>query len=170
MRQQWIRGFLVIAVVSTGALAVSAAEQGGPSMERKDASASAPSSQPPSSSAPTASAQPLAVPTPSPSTPQASTTKTAIATGSITAIDLKSTPPTLKLAAADGNVLTITLDPKSTAVWQKSQEVTLDQLKVDQQVTVRYLLKDGREVAQSIRVVQQPNKPTSSAQRAPTSY
>ena len=170
MRQRWCQGLLVIAMLSAGAPVVLAVDQGGQSMERKDAPASASSAQLPSPSAPAAPMPPVSAPTSSTSTSQTSIVKTTMAVGSITALDLMSTPPSLKLIAADGKIWTLTLDPKATLVWQNGQVVKLDQLKIGEQVSVRYLPKDGKEVAQSIRVVQQLKQATPSAPSSTTSH
>lgn len=172
MRQPWVQGLLAIAMLGAGAPAVLAADQGGQSMEHKATSASAATAQTPSSSTPMASTQPVAAPPSSASTSsQASVImKPTMLEGSVTALDLTSTPPSLKLTAADGHVWTFTLDAKATTVWRSGLGGTLDQLKVGEQVTVRYMTQDGKAIAQAIRIVQQARKATSSAPSSTASY
>ena len=72
--------------------------------------------------------------------------------GSIVALDLQASTPTLKLRAADGKMWTLALDPKTTSVWKDGQMVKLDQLKSGQLVKVRHEMKDSKDLAQSIRI------------------
>lgn len=72
--------------------------------------------------------------------------------GSIQAIDLKGTPPTLKLIGSNGRTWTLALDMKKTAVTRSGKTAKLEQLRVGQDVTVAMEMKDGREIAKAIQV------------------
>ncbi len=121
------------------------------------------------------SAQMPAAPTPvvTPPAPQITTTD-----GSITALDLKSLMPNLKLTATDGKVWALMLDLKRTMVWDGNRETRLDQfiqgtaatrLRVGQRVKVSHRLKDGQELAETIRLLQTAT-PSSSASTPKTAY
>ena len=89
------------------------------------------------------------------STPAASTWPMAAEAvkGSITALDLAATRPSMKLSTANGTRWTLELDPKNTVVWKDGQSVRLNQLKMGQSVEVRHAVIGGNDTAQSIRIV-----------------
>ena len=144
MKQRWTIGVVCGMVCACAALAF-AAEQ--PASSSGSTSAATPSSSPTLSS------------TPTPQSPAV--------VGSITALDLKSSAPSLKLAAADGKIWTLGLDPKTTVIWQEGKISTLDQLSVGQRVQVRYTAKDGKEIAKSIQIAQAPKAAATAPAAAP---
>ncbi|MBI2093862.1 MAG: hypothetical protein HYT88_03985 [Candidatus Omnitrophica bacterium] len=81
--------------------------------------------------------------------------------GSITTMDLKAQPPTLKLTDEKGKQITVTLDPKKTKVLQDGRSAKLEELKVGQRVEVDHSAENGKQIAQKINVV-------SSASATPT--
>ncbi len=77
--------------------------------------------------------------------------------GSVAAMDLSSPAPSMKLASADGKMLTFVLDLKATSLWDGSQEIkgwgpTSNPLRIGQQVKVHSVWNDGRWFAKSIRI------------------
>ena len=88
------------------------------------------------------------------------------AEGAIASIDAQSVSPSLKLTAADGKTWTLTLDAKTTSVWNRGQLSRLETLKTGDQVKVRYMVKEGRNWAKSIEIV--PATPSAAAMPAPT--
>ncbi len=140
MRQRSVSSCIICAAVVCGAAAVvSAAEQQGarPTTERK---ATAPVSA-------TATVIPQAK----------------VAEGAITTLDLQAVSPTLTLTTAEGKTWTVAVDTKTTTVWQNAQIAKLDQLKVGDQVRVRYTTKDGKDVAKSIQLVKGNNTAAASS-------
>jgi hypothetical protein len=81
--------------------------------------------------------------------PQAVTTR-----GTITALDLRSTSPTLKFTDASGKVWTLALDPQATMVWKDGKSVRFDGLRVGEQAQIRHVVRDGKDVAASIQITQ----------------
>ena len=73
--------------------------------------------------------------------------------GLITTLDLSATKPLLKLAAADGTRWTFGIDPASTSVWKEGRSTRLHDLKAGQTVEVRHAAVSGKDMAQSIRVL-----------------
>ena len=145
---------LIVECVLMGCVGnVWAADQGGstggsPVEQKVTASSVAGTSTPAAQSTPPAPAvQPI---TSMP--PARSTISTVAVEGSIVALDLQASTPTLKLRAADGKMWTLALDPKTTAVWKDGQMAKLDQLKSGQLVKVRHEMKNSRDLAQSIRI------------------
>ncbi len=88
------------------------------------------------------------------STPTRSTTapapKIETAEGSISALDLQAN--SLKLTDANGKTWTLGIDPNTTTVWKGGQFIKLNQLKMWEQVKVRHVAKDGKQVAKSIEI------------------
>ena len=93
-----------------------------------------------------------------PGTTTANPTSTAPLTavqGAISDLDLQAN--SLKLTAQDGKVLMLELDPKATLVWKDNQMANLTDLKVGEQVKVRYLMmKEGKPMAKSVNIMQSP--------------
>ena len=85
--------------------------------------------------------------------------------GSIAALNLAATQPSMKLSATNGKSWTFELDPKSTSVWKEGQSTHLNQLKTGQSVEVRHAVISGKDIAQSIRVVS--TKPIASSTAKP---
>lgn len=110
---------------------------------------------PSNSSAPTSSAS---VPTP----------QTTLQEGLIAMLDLKAVPPTIQLKTADGKLWPLALDLLTTTVWQHGMPAKLDQLKVGDQVKVRYAEKNGKMMVKSIQLVQAPGTATPSSSSATT--
>ena len=73
--------------------------------------------------------------------------------GAITAIDLESETPSLKLKTAAGQESAIYLDFETSAVWKGGQELILEDLKAGQNVKVRYTESEGKKTAKTIEVV-----------------
>ncbi len=84
--------------------------------------------------------------------PEVSGQDVARITGSVREVDLVPPGRSLQVASTDGKVLTVTLDPDTTAVRQNGQQVNLDHLKVGQTVEVRTMPKDGKPMAQMIEI------------------
>lgn len=78
--------------------------------------------------------------------------------GSIQSIDLKGTPPILKLSGSAGRTWTLALDLRRTAVTQNGKAAKLEQLRVGQAVTVTTEMQNGREFAKSIQVGEEKEK------------
>lgn len=118
-----------------------------------------------SSSASTAQPAPASTSAAAPSAP-----KLSIAEGTVSAIDLTSLTPTVKLTGSDGKVWTIGVDLKATTVWDNGQAAQLAQVHAGQRVRVRYQEKDGKPIATAIRLepVQKPTASTTTP--APKSY
>ncbi len=90
------------------------------------------------------------------STSPAPVTQTSSATtarGSITALDLQSPTPMLKLTAASGESWTLGIDPASTTVFRGTQLGALSQLRVGEKVSVRTGMKNGKQMAKSIEII-----------------
>ena len=163
-RQAVVRGSLVFAACVVAAVpALWAAEPDGQAVQHKMTSV------PSSDQRPAAPVPPAATPPESPIT----TTN-----GSIAALDLQASMPTLRLTATDGKAWALTLDPKRTMVWDGSRETRLDQfiqgtaatrLRVGQRVKVSHRLKNGQELAETIRVLQTAT-PSPSASTPKTTY
>ena len=98
------------------------------------------------------------------STPAASpaATRTSTTEGSITALNLTAVPPTLQLRDANGKTWPLTVDLKTTTVWNAGRMEKLDQLKVGQTVKIRHAMTGGKELAQSI-TLEETTKPMSNA-------
>lgn len=149
MKGSMIRSLVLGSCVVGAVPAVWAADPDSQAAEHKTTTSVSSSAQAPAS--PT-------TPAATPPAPQMMTTD-----GSITALDLKSSMPNLKLTAADGRVWTLMLDPKRTMVWDGSRETQLDQftqgtaasrLRVGQRVKVSHRLKNGQELAENIQLLQ----------------
>ena len=158
MRVNWIHGMVSMAMMVGAGSAVLAAEQAGQSKTMPSASGAAPST--------------AASPT---STAVSSLATTRSVTGALTALDLATVPPSLKVATADGASRTFTVDASTAVIWSDGKPMNLlaDQaitpLKVGQQVKVRYTLKGGQELAASVRVVPTPVVSPSASSSAPGS-
>lgn len=72
--------------------------------------------------------------------------------GSISGLDLRSSAPIVKVTDAQGQERSISVDPQATAVLKDGQQAKLDALKVGQQVEVSPVMKEGRQLAQTITV------------------
>ena len=146
---------LVVSGLMAGGMgeAAWAVEQAGQATEHKAAPTSGSSAQP----ATTPSAQP------------ASTTAVPLAAveGSITALDLKSATPTMTVHSIAGTVWTFACDPTSTMVWKDGQRIPWDGLVKGQSVKIRYATTDGKNRAQSIRILS-TSKPAASAAQPQT--
>ncbi len=146
-------GFLFVSMVCAAAFAALAAEQTGDSMERK----ATPAASAPSAQASTAPSQPAS----------AAPVQMAMAGGSIRALDLKSVPATLTLAASDGKTESFMVEPGVTIAWKNGQAIQLSELKIGDTVKVRSTAKDGRSVAKSIQVEPAP-KTTAASPASPS--
>ena len=73
--------------------------------------------------------------------------------GSITALDLMATRPSMKLSAAGGKSWTFELDPKSTVVWKEGHAAPFNQLRTGQSAEVRHAVIGGNDVAQFVRIL-----------------
>jgi len=100
-----------------------------------------------------------ATPASSSSTP---TPQISSAEGSISAIDLQTN--SLNLTTADGKIWTLALDPKTTLVWKGTEQAKLDNLKVGEKVKVRYVAKEGKQLARSVDI----NESSPTASSAPS--
>ena len=140
-----LAGLLIVGLVAAGSAPMAGAVE-----QKEQAMEHHPTSTSQSSASPTASAQ------------LASAAQSSMIQGSISTLDLKSTPPMLKLNAADGKVRVFTLDLKTTSVWKDGQMSQLDQLKPGQSVRVKHATVRGTDMAQSIRIVSGA-KPVASA-------
>ena len=89
--------------------------------------------------------------------------------GTITALDLKASAPSLTIAGAGGRAQTLGVDPKTATAWQAGKMIPLEQLSVGQRVQVRFSQKDGRNAVKSIQIMS-PKSTPSSAAPASTSY
>ena len=140
---------LIVECVLMGCVGnVWAADQGG-------STGGSPMEQKATASSPAGTATPAApstTPTPAAQSTTSAQGQTVAVEGSIVALDLQALMPTLKLRAADGKTWTLALDSKTTSVWKDGQMAKLDQLKSGQWVKVRHEMKDGRDLAQSIRI------------------
>lgn len=72
--------------------------------------------------------------------------------GSISALDLKALPPTLKIMGAGGESWTLEVDRKETSVLQEGRAAKLDELRIGQQVKVKFVKRGGKELAKTIEV------------------
>ena len=88
--------------------------------------------------------------------------------GSISQLDLKASTPNLTLTSTSGKAQTLLLDPRATSLWQGNQQGKLSDLRVGQQVKIRYTMKAGKATAKSILLAQAP-KPAAAASSAPMS-
>ncbi|MBI3321377.1 MAG: hypothetical protein HYZ91_03815 [Candidatus Omnitrophica bacterium] len=73
--------------------------------------------------------------------------------GSITALDLKAQPPTLRVTSEQGKLFTLQVDPGATRVTQEGKSANLEELKVGQKVEVEQASKDGQQIAKTIKVI-----------------
>ncbi len=82
------------------------------------------------------------------------------AEGSLSSIDLITNSLTV---TAKGKILNLAIDPKATTAWKGSQPFTLNQLKLGDQVKVRYASRNGRQICKSIEIPQAPAAATAAA-------
>ena len=95
---------------------------------------------------------------PSQRSPAAQAARTSVLTGSIMALNLTGPAPSLKVAAADGKIVTFALDPKAVSVKQDGKAIKLEALEVGQSVKVHPTVKGGKQMVEAIEIV--PAKPT----------
>ncbi len=74
-------------------------------------------------------------------------------TGKISSIDLSSKTPSLKISGIGGNVTIIQIDPTTTSVWKMGKTLPLSELKSGEQVKVRHMNSNGKDLAKSIEVL-----------------
>ena len=82
------------------------------------------------------------------------------AEGSLSGINLITNSLTV---TTKGKILNLAIDPKATTAWKGSQPFTLSQLKLGDQVKVRYASKDGKQLCKSIEVPQAAAAATAAA-------
>ena len=158
MRVSWIHGMVSMAMTVGAGSAVLAAEQAGQSKTMQSVPGAAPST--------------AASPT---STAVSSSATTRTVTGALTALDLATIPPSLKVAPADGASRTFTIDASTAVIWSDGKQTNLlagqaiTPLKVGQQVKVKYILKGSQELAAFVRVVPTPVASPSASSSAPGS-
>ncbi len=87
----------------------------------------------------------------SPKSQTASSTKSMTAVGTISAVDLASSRPMVKLKTSAGSTLNVELSPQ-TAITQDQKSVKPDQLRVGQRVSITYRAPQGQNVADTIRL------------------
>lgn len=73
--------------------------------------------------------------------------------GSISALNLKAQPATVKLTDEQGKSVTLRVDPQATQVLQDGRAAKLDALKPGQRVEVESTMKNGQQIAQKIEVI-----------------
>ena len=95
----------------------------------------------------------------------AQTQQTWEAEGSVTGLELQGTTPTLAVRGANGQTWNFTLNSQGTTVWTGSQLGSLSQLKLGEQVKVRYAQQGAAKLAKSVRIAP-PAEAASSAQPA----
>ncbi len=86
-----------------------------------------------------------------PKSQPASSTKSMTAEGTISAVDVASSQPMVKLKTSAGSILNVELSPK-TAITQDQKSVKPDQLKVGQRASITYRAPQGQNVADTIRL------------------
>ena len=72
--------------------------------------------------------------------------------GSISALDLKASPPTMQVKSG-GQARTLRV-PNGILIQRNGHPAALDQFKVGQRVKVKYEMQAGREVAKSIELAE----------------
>lgn len=72
--------------------------------------------------------------------------------GSVSALDVKSRPPSLRLVVAGGGSRSLELD-RATTIWKDHQVLTVGHLRVGDRVKVRHMTKNHRQVAKSIEIL-----------------
>ena len=82
----------------------------------------------------------------------ASSTKVMETEGSISALDLKASPPTMQVKSG-GQARTLRV-PNGILIQRNGHPAALDQFKVGQRVKVKYEMQAGREVAKSIELAE----------------
>lgn len=86
--------------------------------------------------------------------------------GSISAIDLKASPPTMQVSSA-GETRTLRVPSGITIRSGDGRTASLDQFRVGQRVRVKYATENGREVAKSIELAEaQTNRPAGTELRS----
>ncbi len=82
--------------------------------------------------------------------------------GSITGLNLQDAAPTIALKGNSGQSWNLAIDPKATTVWNGSQLGNISQLKLGEQVKVRYAEQNGRRIAKTIEIAPSQARATAS--------
>ena len=93
--------------------------------------------------------------------PSAANPSLLTAQGVMSALNLTASPAQLTITTGTGT-LTLTFDPKVTTVWKEGVLVRPSQLQAGQRVKVRYMERNGRQIAKTISI-QSPAKPATTA-------
>lgn len=89
----------------------------------------------------------------------ATATREMEAEGAISAVDLKSSPPTIQVSSA-GQTKTLRVPSGSIIRGESGKTAALDQFRVGQRVRVKYAMQNGREVATAIELAEEnTNRP-----------
>ncbi len=89
--------------------------------------------------------------------------------GTITALHLKETMPSLELKDAAGKTWTMQTDPKHVSIWHNGSLVKSEQLVIGQHVKARYVEQGGKLLTRSIHIVSAKSE-TSTAAPATSSH
>ena len=81
--------------------------------------------------------------------------------GTITALDLTASSPSVQLTVANGVAWTLSLDP-STSILKSGKSVKLDELTVGDRARVRFAMKEGGHVLRTLEVTEVFSVPASS--------
>ena len=78
--------------------------------------------------------------------------------GTIMAVDLRASPPTLTLTTQEGHPYVFPVDAKLTMVWSQDQldAVPLNQVKIGAHVEVHYGKKQEKQLADQILILEDP--------------
>ena len=114
----------------------------------------------PSTSSASGAASKSSLAAPMPASHSASSTQTAAGpasaaktiNGSLSAVNLTASAPSVKVTGADGTVWTLAVDPSAVSVWRAGQRVAANQLQVGQRVTVHATDANGQPTAQTIQI------------------
>ena len=84
--------------------------------------------------------------------------------GTVTAVDLKASPPTMQVTSSSGGVLTLLTDPATTSIVKGGHLGTWEDVAVHNEIKAKLILKDGKYLLESIEIKEPP---TSDERRVP---